>query len=95
MITSAEDFLFYMDWQNIPFEEVSKEEKNEKVEKKLPELSSDEKIIVDFLKENFKPTLDEMTLKLSMPVSKLSALLFQLEMKGVVKPYPGKIFVLS
>lgn len=95
MITSAEDFLFYMGWQDIKFEEVSKEEKIEKVEKKLPTLSSDEKIIVDFLKENTKPSLDEMTLKLSMPVSKLSSLLFQLEMKGVVKPYPGKIFVLS
>ena len=71
------------------------------VEKKNPkvitpelfvELTPEEEKVATYLRENGKQTLDDLARECSLPVYKLSNLLFQMEMKGVVRPLPGKIF---
>ena len=56
------------------------------------ELEPDEKIIYNFLKENNKELLDVIALNCNMPTYKLAGLLLNMELKGVVRPLPGKLF---
>ena len=88
LITSAADLVYYMGWE---------------VEKKTPkvitpelfvELTPEEEKVATYLRENGKQTLDDLARECSLPVYKLSNLLFQMEMKGVVRPLPGKMFVM-
>ena len=57
-------------------------------------LTDDEKIIVDFLKENDKQSIDNICLKTQFPMSKVSAMLLNLEFSGIVKSLPGKYYSL-
>lgn len=56
------------------------------------ELEPDEKIIYNYLKENEKQMLDVIALNCNMPTYKLAGLLLNMELKGVVRPLPGKLF---
>ena len=47
---------------------------------------------MDFLTENGKELLDIISLKTSIPIYRLSSLLLELELTGIVKPLPGKQF---
>jgi DNA processing protein len=70
-------------------------EENQKpaVQKQLfVELEPDEKIIYNYLKENNKQILDSIALNCNMPTYKLAGLLLNMELKGVVRPLPGKLF---
>ena len=89
LITSAADLVYYMGWE---------------VEKKTPkvitpelfvELTPEEEKVAAYLRENGKQTLDDLARECSLPVYKLSNLLFQMEMKGIVRPLPGKMFVMA
>ena len=55
-------------------------------------LTEDEKKVQDQLLKISKMRLDELTLKLGWKVSKTAAILMQLEMKGLVRALPGKLF---
>ena len=55
-------------------------------------LDPDEKIIYNFLKDNNKQVLDVIALNCNMPTYKLAGLLLNMELKGVVRPLPGKLF---
>jgi DNA processing protein len=68
---------------------------NEKkpIQKKLfVELDVDEKVIFNFLKEQGKELLDVIALKCEMPTFRVASLLLNMELKGVVRPLPGKQF---
>jgi len=56
------------------------------------ELNSDETIIYNFLKEHGKTMLDVIALQCEMPTYKLASLLLNMELKGVIRPLPGKLF---
>lgn len=56
------------------------------------ELEPDEKIIYNFLKESNKELLDIIALRCEMPTYKIAGLLLNMELKGVVRPLPGKLF---
>jgi len=56
------------------------------------ELEPDEKIIYNYLKENDKELLDVIALHCNMPTYKLAGLLLNMELKGVIRPLPGKLF---
>ena len=58
------------------------------------DLESDEKIVYDFLKKEGKTLLDLIALNCEIPTSKAAYLLLNLELKGVVRPLPGKEFEL-
>ncbi len=56
------------------------------------ELDADEKIIYNYLKENNKEQMDVIALDCQMPTYKLAGLLLNMELKGLVRPLPGKLF---
>ncbi len=55
-------------------------------------LTDVEQKVYDYLQQNGKQLLDVIALNCDIPVYKLSSVLIQMELKGVVKPLPGKLF---
>ncbi len=87
LIESAEDLMFAMQWQ-------SQEQKKDK-SKQIPlmlNLSEEEKLIMNELVIKNCMHLDELCYVTQMPISKISALLLQLEFSNLVKSRPGKMF---
>ena len=58
------------------------------------ELNENEQKIYDLLHEKGKQLLDVISLECNIPIYQLSAILLQMELKGVSKPLPGKMFEL-
>lgn len=56
------------------------------------ELDDEEKVIYKFLKENDKQQLDTIALSCNMPIFKVASILLNMELKGVIRPLPGKLF---
>ncbi|WP_372937799.1 DNA-processing protein DprA [Seonamhaeicola sp.] len=56
------------------------------------ELDATEKLIYNYLKENNKQQLDIIALNCGLPIFKVSSTLLNMELKGVVRPLPGKMF---
>jgi len=56
------------------------------------ELEPDEKIIFNFLKDRGKSFLDSIALENEMPTYKVASTLLNMELKGVIRPLPGKLF---
>ncbi len=87
LITSAEDFVKDMGWQN---EETLEKARSKGIERMLfPDLTEDEQKIVDLLQHANDLRQDMISVKTGINAGTLTALLFQLEMKGVVKAYAG------
>jgi DNA processing protein len=86
ILTSASDLIEMLNW--------NLELKTPKtIQKQLfVELTENEQIIYDFLFENGKELLDIIAINCELPIHKATTVLFNLEMKGVVKPLPGKLF---
>jgi DNA processing protein len=63
------------------------------VQKKLfVELDEQEKIIYTYLNKSDKQLLDVIALQCNMPTFKVAGLLLNMELKGVIRPLPGKLF---
>lgn len=86
ILTSANDLIELLNWELEP--------KQAKIIQKqlFVELTDVEQLIYDFLLENGKELLDLISLNCKLPIHQTTTLLFNLEMKGVVKPLPGKLF---
>jgi len=86
ILTSANDLIEMLNWDV--------ESKKEKIIQKqlFVELNETEQLIYDFLFENGKEILDTISLNCKLPIYQTTTVLFNLEMKGVVKPLPGKLF---
>lgn len=83
LITSALDFVESMGWQTI-------QRKPEAVERQLfPDLSPEEQQVVSLLQQTNDLQLNIISVKTNIPIGQLTAMLFSLEMKGVVKPLAG------
>lgn len=88
ILTSAADLIFMLNWQL--------QEKIKPVQKQLfVELTEEEKGIYRFLGENGKKQLDSIALNCAIPTFKAASLLLNMELKGVIKPLPGKLFELA
>jgi DNA processing protein len=55
-------------------------------------LEKDEQLIYDYLVENGKELLDIIALECDLPIYKISGMLLNMELKGVIRPLPGKLF---
>ena len=87
LITSADDFVKAMGWQT---DSQLQQAKAEGIERTLfPELSPDEQRIVSLLSQTNDLQQNVLSVKTGIPIGQLTALLFQLEMKGVLKPLAG------
>ena len=83
LITSALDFVESMSWE-------TKEVKNQTVERQLfPDLSPEEQCIVAALQNRNDLQLNMISVQTNIPIGQITALLFSLEMKGVVRPLAG------
>jgi DNA processing protein len=87
LITSAKDLLESMNWNDAP--------KKVKQQRELfIELTPEEKIITDILKERENIQIDELYFKSGLSSSAVAQALLMLEMQGVVASLPGKVFKL-
>ena len=90
LISDADDFIKAMGWQD---EAQRQRALADGIERSLfPELSAQEQQIVSLLQETNDLQLNILSVKTSIPIGQLTALLFQLEMKGVVKPLAGGMY---
>ncbi|GAA4235636.1 DNA-processing protein DprA [Postechiella marina] len=86
MLTSPLDVPYILGWE---IESTSKPV----VQKQLfVELTDTEKVIYNYLKGNDKQILDTIAIHCSMPIFKVASILLSMELKGVVRPLPGKLF---
>ena len=90
LISNAEDFVKAMGW----LDETRRQQAfADGIERNLfPDLSPEEQQIVVLLQQTNDLQLNIITVKTGIPIGRLTALLFQLEMKGVVKPLAGGIY---
>jgi DNA processing protein len=83
LITSAADFLESMGWQTTA-------SRPDAVERQLfPDLTADEQRIVALLQQTNDLQLNMLSVRSNIAIGQLTALLFSLEMKGIVKPLAG------
>ncbi len=89
LIENADDLENYLGWQNA-------KKVNAPVQMQLfHDLSEEENIIVELLKENEQMSIDMISLKSELAMSKISGLLLNLEFAGIVRCLPGKNFKLN
>ena len=83
LITCAEDFMEAMGWQMLV-------NKPATVERQLfPDLTAEEQLVVDLLQQNNDLQLNHISVRTNISIGQLTALLFSLEMKGIVRPLAG------
>ena len=86
MLNTPLDVPYILNWQ---LEEVRKPS----IQKQLfVELDDQEKTIYSYLKENEKQQLDVIAVNCNLPIFKVASVLLNMELKGVIRPLPGKLF---
>ncbi len=86
LITSADDLKYILGWEEQQANEVTAQTQL------FVELPEGEKQVWDELSKAGKLELDDLCLKLKLPVSKTLQHLMSLELKGLVKSLPGKVY---
>jgi DNA processing protein len=87
LITSADDLVAALGWQN---DAQLQQAKTKGIERNcFPNLSPDEQQLVTILDNVGDMQLNHLSVKANLSIGQLTALLFQLEMKGVVRPLAG------
>jgi DNA processing protein len=90
LISNADDFVRAMGWQD---EALRKQANADGIERNLfPDLSPGEQLVVSLLQQTNDLQLNILSVKTGIPIGQLTALLFQLEMKGVLKPLAGGMY---
>ncbi|VAV85694.1 Rossmann fold nucleotide-binding protein Smf possibly involved in DNA uptake, partial [hydrothermal vent metagenome] len=85
MITSVKDLEYILNWET--------EQKPKAIQKQLfVDLDEQEQNIYDYLLEKGRQNLDAIALECQYPIFKTATVLLHLELKGVAKPLPGKMF---
>ncbi len=86
LLNSAQDLVYLLNWDQ-------KKSPKKGIQRQLfIDLKGDEKIIYDYLLENGKMVLDSISLVCKIPIYKVSSALVNLELQGLVRPLPGKLF---
>ena len=92
LLTSAADIVYILNWD---LEGIASNSRNDKkpVQKQLfVTLENDEQKIYDYLIKSGKEILDIIALECDFPIYKISGILLNMELKGVIRPLPGKLF---
>jgi DNA processing protein len=86
LMTSAADLVYILNWE-------IETKATKPIQKQLfIELDNEEQKIYDYLQKNGKQLLDIIALECDFPIFKISSILLNMELKGVVRPLPGKLF---
>ena len=90
LITSAEDFVTAMGWQD---DAALSSARQQGIERQLfPQLNETETLIVNALSRNNDQQINMLAVGTNLSVGTLTAVLFELELKGVVKTLAGGIY---
>lgn len=90
LITSAADFVKDMGWQD---DATLMKAKQQGIERSLfPDLSAEEQAIVNVLTKNNDLQINMISVQAGIEIGKLTALLFTLEMKGVIRTLAGGMY---
>jgi DNA processing protein len=85
VLTSAADLVYILNWDI--------ESKAKPVQKQLfVTLEDDEQKVYDYLLKNGKELMDIIALRCDFPIYTISGMLLNMELKGVIRPLPGKLF---
>ena len=86
LLSNPLDVAYMLNWK-------LEDEAQPLVQKQLfVELDDDEKVIYNYLKQNEKQQLDVIALYCNIPTYKAASILLNMELKGVIRPLPGKLF---
>lgn len=86
MMTTPLDLPYILNWE-------LEADKKPTIQKQLfVELDATEKTIYNYLKENEKQQLDIIAINCQIPIFKVASILLNMELKGVIRPLPGKLF---
>jgi DNA processing protein len=86
LLNSAADLIYILNWDL--GQKVSKP-----IQKQLfVSLTEEEQKIYDYLQTKEKELMDVIALDCDFPIFKISSLLLNMELKGVIRPLPGKLF---
>lgn len=88
LVRNADDIAYQLGWPIIGKQLTLNNIKD------TPKLASDEQKIFNQLKDNGQQTLDELATATGFPLPKAAAILFNLEMNGLVRPLPGHLYQL-
>jgi DNA protecting protein dprA len=90
LITSASDFVKDMGWQD---DAKLMRAKQQGIERSLfPDLSAEEQAIVDVLTQHNDLQINMISVQSGIDISRLAALLFTLEMKGLIRTLAGGMY---
>jgi DNA processing protein len=86
MLTTPLDVPYILNWK-------LEEENKPAIQKQLfVELDTTEKVIYNYLKDNEKQQLDVIAINCNLPIFKVASQLLNMELKGVIRPLPGRLF---
>lgn len=87
LITSAADFIQALGWET-DFKRIQATRQG--IERQLfPELSAEEQTVIEALQSLNDQPISQLSLSANIPISRLTVVLFQLEMKGMLKLLAG------
>ena len=90
MLTHPDDLISYLNW------DIEQKIHPKGIQKQLfVELSDEEQKVYNYLKAQGNQLLDIIGLETNLPIQKLSSILLSMELKGVIKPLPGKRFEIA
>ncbi len=86
LLNSAQDLVYLLNWDQ-------KEKPKKQIQTQLfIDLKGDDKIVYEYLMQSGKSLLDNISLACKIPIYKISSVLVNLELQGLVRPLPGKTF---
>ncbi len=86
VLSNPLDVPYILNWE-------LEDKKKPAIQKQLfVELDDQEKIIYNYLKEKEKEMLDIIAIECQLPIFKVAGILLNMELKGVIRPLPGKLF---
>lgn len=90
LISNADDFVKSMNWDD----DVKLQRAQQVgIERQLfPDLSTEERQVVSALKKHNDLQINMLSVQADIPIAHLTAILFSLEMKGVLKAFPGGMY---
>jgi len=92
LLTSAADLIYILNW-DMANDKIGLRQAQAPIQKQLfVTLDPDEQKVYDYLLQNGKELLDTIALDCNFPIFRISGLLLNMELKGVIRPLPGKLF---
>lgn len=90
LISSADDFVAAMGWT---VDARLEQARREGIERTLfPDLTDEEQAVADILQEDNDLQINTLSARAAIPVGRLAAVMFSLEMKGMIKCLAGGVY---